>query len=493
MRTFLVNLGSLLTGNALTLALQFVFSVVLIQRLSQAEFGTQSAILALAAIVMGIADLGLNGITIRELAQCPPEQQRKIYNNLLSLQLFVSGVICMVATTASLLLNSFPGEQMTLLVLGLFTTVFSYAPIVPTEGLMAVRGRMRQIALFQTSYALFTCILAVIVLYAGGGLSGLYMALSILSLSVIVLYMREAWHLLRGKIAFTVQWREWLRYFLQAIPAGVGATLFMSCLRLGTLLVYRSASQEGAGYLGVSFMLIQAVVSIAWVPYAISVLPIMARLYNESQDQLTWLGGRSVILLLTVTLPMTVGAALLPADILSVLNEKQAVGASVLQVLIWVLPLAVLTAFLYRMLLVMKRQRVYLAATAAGAAVNLILCVALIPRYGAEGAALAAVVSTALIVGICLWVLRSWIAPHIRWLDGLRLAGALGAMTLAVRLTPGLPLFAHIALGGLMYVGVILGSKLFTMTDLHATRTLLATAQAGTGAGTGAVTGNGTD
>jgi O-antigen/teichoic acid export membrane protein len=147
MRTFLVNLGSLLTGNALTLVLQFVFSVVLIQRLSQAEFGTQSAILALAAIVMGIADLGLNGITIRELAQCPPEQQRKIYNNLLSLQLFVSGVICMVATTASLLLNSFPGEQMTLLILGLFTTVFSYAPIVPTEGLMAVRGRMRQIAL----------------------------------------------------------------------------------------------------------------------------------------------------------------------------------------------------------------------------------------------------------------------------------------------------------------------------------------------------------
>jgi len=492
MRTFLINLASLLTGNALTLVLQFIFSVVLIQRLSQAEFGTQSAILALAGIVMGIADLGLNGITIRELAQCPPDQadqQRKIYNNLLSLQLFVSGVICLIATAAALLLNSFPGEQMVLLVLGLFTTVFSYAPIVPTEGLMAVRGRMRQIALLQTGYALCTCILAVIVLYAGGGLNGLYVALSILSLTAIVLYMREAWRLLQGGIAFMVERREWLRYFLQAIPAGVGATLFMSCLRLGTLLVYRYVSQEGAGYLGASFMLIQAVISIAWVPYAINVLPIMARLYADAQDQLTWLGGRSVILLLTVTLPMTVGAALLPADILRVLSESQAAGASVLQVLIWALPLAVLTAFLYRMLLVMKRQRVYLAATAAGAAVNVILSVVLIPRYQAEGAALAAVISTGVIVGICLWVLRRWIVPYIRWLDMLRLAGALGAMTLAVRLTPGLPLFAHIALGGLTYIGVILGSKLFTMTDLHATRTLLATAQTGTGA----VTGNGTD
>jgi hypothetical protein len=95
----------------------------------------------------------------------------------------------------------------------------------------------------------------------------------------------------------------------------------------------------------------------------------------------------------------------------------------------------------------------------------------------------------AVIVGICLWVLRSWIVPHIRWLDGLRLAGALAAMTLAVRLTPELPIVPHIALGGIVYTAVILGSRLFTITDLHATRTLLATAQPGTGA----VIGNGTD
>jgi len=473
MRSFLANIASLLLGNLFTLAINFVFSIVMLQKLSQADYGLQSAIVALASIVMGIADLGLFDVATRELARVTGDKQRTIYNSLFTLELCLSGVTCATAIFLAWLLNSFPGAQFIVFVLGLFTLVISYAPIIPTEALMAARGRVRQIALLQSFYALFTCLFGIAILLQGGGLEPIYIALSILSIITILLYFREIWYLIPGGVRLVFRPSEW-RYFLsQSIPTGLGMAFQMSCLRLGTYLLYTFTSKAAAGYMGVSYLLVTGVTSIVWVPYAINIMPIMARLYIHSKERLMWLTSRSVTLLLAVTLPVCVGTTLLAPEILAFFGPSQTAASATLRIFIWVLPWVILASYLYRLLLVMARQRSYLIIAALSAGASALCALALIPLYGAEGPALSAVIGTALITILCLWAVRDWLVANLRWLDGLRLAVALIAMSIIVGVTGNAEVFVRIVLGGLVYLTVVFSSGMFTRSDRDAVRALL--------------------
>ncbi|MHB8629523.1 MAG: oligosaccharide flippase family protein [Aggregatilineales bacterium] len=474
MRSFVTNIASLLVGNLFSLAINFVFSIVMLQKLSQAEYGLQSAIAAFASIVMGVADFGLFDVASRELARRRGDDQRNSYNSFFTLELCLAGVIYSVALIVALLLNSFPGPLFIIFVLGLFTLALSYVPIIPTEALMAARGRVRQIALIQSFYAFFTAVLGIIILLQGGGLLPIYIALSLLSVITILLYLWEVWQLFPGGVRFVIRFDEWKYFLSQSFPVGLGAAFQMSCLRLGTFLVYTFTSKEAAGYMGVSFLLISGVTSIVWVPYAINIMPIMVRLYTHSNEQLMWLASRSITLLLAVTLPVCVGTTLIAPELLYVLSPTQLGASATLRIFIWVLPGVIVASFLYRLLLVMARQRAYMIIAGLAGGISAICCLLLIPQYGAEGAAFGAVVGVSLIAIFCVWIVRDWLFTNFRILDGLRLAVALLSMSLVVEGIGNASVFVRIGLGGGAYLIVLLGSGLFPSADRSAIRALLA-------------------
>jgi O-antigen/teichoic acid export membrane protein len=477
MRAFLTNVASLLMGNLFSQAVGVIFSIVMVQRLSNSDYALQSAILAFTSIVMGIADLGLYDVATRELTRYSGEKQHEVYNNLFSLQVLLSGTICTIAAFIAWLLNSFPGDQFVVFTLGLFTLVFSYAPIIPTEALMAARGRVRQIALIQTFYALFTVLIGVPLLLAGSGIEPIYIALSILSFITIGLYFREMRSLFPGGIRLTIRLDNWKYYLSQSIPTGLGSALQMSSLRLGTYLMYTFVNKEDTSYLGVSYLIVTGVLSIVWVPYAINIMPIMIRLYTRSKEQLVWLSGRSMVLLLAATLPVCIGTSLLAPEILALISPNQIGAAPTLRLYIWVLPPAIYVGFLYRILVIMERPRLYMWLAGCGAAISAIFCFLLIPGYGSQGAALAAIIGISSIALMLIWVLRVWLFSAIRILDALRLIVALGAMGVAVQASAGLPVLLRVGIGMLTYVPLLLLSGLFTATDRQMTRSLLASAQ----------------
>jgi O-antigen/teichoic acid export membrane protein len=477
MRKFLSNMLSLMIGNMFSLVLGFILSILMLQKLSTADYALQSAFVAFAGIVMGVADLGMFSIGTRELAS--REEQGDLYCSLLTLQLILSAVVCGGSVILALILNSFPGPQFVLFMLSVFSLVFSYAPIIPTEALMASRGKAKRIAALQTFYALVGCTLGAVILLTGGGIVRLYLMFSLLSLVSIALYMREARRLLPGTgIRLVYQPQEWKRYLRQAIPVGIASAFMQSCIRLGTYLVYTLASTEmlrnTTGYLGVSNLLLTAVISIVWVPYSVNILPLMSRLYIRSRRDWNWIGSRSITLLLAATLPICVGTLILAPDILAVLSPAQVVATDVLRIFIWLLPANVLVSFLYQMLLVQGRQRDYLIATAAGAAANLALCLLLIPPYGAAGAALSGGIGLTVIAVVGLWMLRDSLKPDTRPLDVLRIVAALASMIVVLQLTPGLMIFLRIGLGALVYAVIVLGTRVFTSADRNTALSLMA-------------------
>ncbi len=455
----------------MALAANFVFALVMLQKLSAVDYGIQSALVAFAGIIFGIADLGLLDVGTRELtrqvaaAEQTENRQRDTYFNLLMLQIVLSGVTCLIAIGVAYLNRSFAGPVFVTFLLGIFTLVFSYAPIIPTEALLTARGQIRRVASLQTFYALATVALSVLILLTGGDLRLIYIALSILSLITIAFYLREAASLFTSNAPFHIDVQQWIYSLKQGLPIGLSATFLASCLRLSTYLALTQVGAEQAGYLGVSNLLIQAVSSIVWVPYVISIFPVMVRLYGHAPDQLKWLSNRSLIWLLTALIPICVGTMLLAPDIVSLLSAAQVPAAPVLRVLIWALPLAVLASLSYRLLLVRGQQHFYVIATGVGALINGVMCLVLIPRAQAVGAAAAVIIGMAAIVIILLVRLRDWFFVHWQNLDVLRMAVALGGMVAVVHVSGSFNLFIRIAAAGGVYGLLAFGLRLLTVAD----------------------------
>jgi O-antigen/teichoic acid export membrane protein len=474
MNVFLSGFVSLFAGNLLSLILNFGFAVLLLQKLMPAEYGLQSALVAFGAITISFADLGLYDVSTRELTRQPREKLRDTFTSLLGMRLALSGAVCTVAIIIALLPNSFPGEQFATFLLALFTLVFSFASTSAIESLLAATGHTRQIAVLQSIYAVATSVIGSAILLLGGRLTVLYISFTILSLIMIALYLRQAQRILPEGIGVAFRPRQW-RYFLaQSLSGGIGQSCMTFCLRFGTYLIYTFVNREGAGYIGLSSQLYQAMIVLIWAPYAISILPVLTRLQTQSEDKLKWLSARSLTWLMAAVLPITVGSMLLAAELLDLLKHGQGVNiAPIMRIFIWVLPLDMLQGSLYRILLVIDQQHRYLIAAGIAALSNVVLCVVLIPTHGVEGAAVSAVASMGVLVALCAWSLRRWLLPHLRPLDAIRLALALTGMTIAVLATPDWFFLFRIGIGAIVYGLILLRLHLFSLSDWQITRQLM--------------------
>src|SRR5437868_14854000 len=111
MRTFLSNILSLMAGNLFTLVVNFIFSIVLVTRLTDSEYGLQGAIVAFTNMIMAVAYLGLFNLTTRELTNRTPEQQQDIYSSIFSLELLLATTACAAGSIVAILLHSFTGPH----------------------------------------------------------------------------------------------------------------------------------------------------------------------------------------------------------------------------------------------------------------------------------------------------------------------------------------------------------------------------------------------
>lgn len=497
MRSVLSNFLALAFSNVFSLGLNFVYTIIILQRLSPEDYGLYSAVISFATIITGISYMGLLEVGTRELSRRPTDEHATFYGNLMALHLIVSSVVCLGSVGFVLLNRSFMGNAFLIFLLALFTLVFSFVPIVPTEALLTARGKIKTVAVLQSFYALTTAIGGSLILAMGGGLMALYITLSIVSILTIIVYVYEAWQTLGGGFRLNIDRDLSLFLISHGLPGALAATCFAFCMRFGTYFVFTYVGSKASGYLGVSNLLVQAVTSIVWIPYAINILPIMTRIHMTSTSQLKWIGTRSLTLLLALTLPIAVGTLLMASDILSFLNKAQIPAASTVQVFIWILPISIVAGFSYRWLLILSKQHIYLLATLTGAVVTVLVCLLLIPAaspvcihpsqplFTAEicgllvpsnagpGAAWAAVASLIAVDAVCLWKLRSWLRSELRLLDAIRILAGIAGMVLALQLIPGWPPIIRIVVGGLVYGAIVVVSGILPLHELKTLRTLL--------------------
>ncbi len=248
-----------------------------------------------------------------------------------------------------------------------------------------------------------------------------------------------------------LDWRRVRPILERALPlvgsALLGLVIYNSDLIL--LRVFRDATSVGyyaAGYLLVSFLL-----NIG-VAYSQSLTPALTR--TRERDGLYHASALQVALL---TMPVAVGASFLARPIVtSVFGAAYAPAGTALGILIWSIPLSLGREVATSALVVGGGQRRILRLTAAAAVFNLALNLAIIPRWGLQGAALATVITEAARALASLVEARAvgfaLPSPRLFWRPTAA-AALMGALLLAL---PGLHVWIAVPAGMAVYAAALL-------------------------------------
>lgn len=126
--------------------------------------------------------------------------------------------------------------------------------------------------------------------------------------------------------------------------------------------------------------------------YTTAVYPLMTRMYGKSRDAFGRLYRQTIRGMAIVALPVVVVICLMsPAVIKLLYTDEYTEAIPILRVLVWALLVEFLNPFLSHALFAQGKQRKSMHTAAISLAVNSVLTVALVHRFGAVGAALGTV------------------------------------------------------------------------------------------------------
>jgi O-antigen/teichoic acid export membrane protein len=180
-----------------------------------------------------------------------------------------------------------------------------------------------------------------------------------------------------------------VKHLREAVPIGLTELAWAFMWYFATVLLGLVFANESLGWFGASHRVTMALHTFVWL-YFFNLLPSIARCVGQPKSQLIGLMNRSMRLAAWTGLFGAFSITLLSREVLTILYGPDFTGASTfLIILIWILPVAMLSGH-YRYTLIaygLQTQLLYCTAVAAAAAV--LLGLTLTPILGATGAALA--------------------------------------------------------------------------------------------------------
>jgi len=421
----LVSVSWLWLGSMAGAGLTFVTQIILARVLGVDQFGKFSSAFAMVTLLAPLAGFGVAGFWLNTFGREGWQAQRWLPGSLRFLMFSTIFVLLLLWIWAWI----GPHDTTTsrLLVILSFH-VFGVAAIELTGAKYQLEGRHRYLAGLQLAPNLlrFICVAFLLVLVQGAGGSKpqlIYVAMIFAAVAIIVLLFgaHQIGLMIRGRLALeghetllenaslnpAEQPGPW-KVMSVSWPFGMAGLFYLIYFQSDIILIKYLVNESAVGIYSVAFVVMNAVYLFPSVLYQKFFLPRLHRWAHHAQDQLyrvyhignvTMLGsGLAAMVLLwlvaPVLLPVLFGveyqAAVMLLIILSVATPFRFVANSVG---------AVLTT--------RNHMRMKVRLMGAGALVNIILNLGLIPVFGAVGAAVATVITEVLIMLMYFWYYRS--------------------------------------------------------------------------------------
>jgi O-antigen/teichoic acid export membrane protein len=439
--------GADLASKAATVA----FWVLMARKLGDEAFGTFTFSLALAAIVTTLANFGQDRILTREIAR-DHGQLRRYFWNTVGLRVAVSAPVLAGAIAVGAALGSDGRTLIVLAFLGiavvaelLTKTCFAsyqafermvYVPVVliPQRVALAVAG--------ITALLLGASVVAVAAVYAVVAVLGFPFALALLARRV-------------ADPGFEFDVRRWPALMRAALPVGLAGVFGIVLFRIDTVILGWFEPAEVVGEYGAAYRLFESTFFVSWSVGA-AVYPILSRTSRTTIPPLGRVFERSLKLLVALTMPFAVGAAVFARPALDGLYGAEYgdahIALALLAPAIVLFPVSYIAGYV---LVGQNRERQSTIAYGFVMVENVLANLVLIPLFSLEGAAASTSISAILLTLVLVRFALNASGPvdWVRIAAGPALAGAAAAAAFVVlRDSP----IAAIAVAAAAYLATLL-------------------------------------
>jgi O-antigen/teichoic acid export membrane protein len=423
-----VNFTILSSGECLSKLFALIAFAYLARALGPREFGHLELTLAIIIFFTLLVDCGLSPYGAREIAKDNGAVAHLAVHIVLVRGLLAVGAFTLLAILVAVIDKPWPLKQLILLY-GL--TLFGQPGLLHWvfQGL----DRMQYVSMASvTRWSMFA--LGVVLFVREPSRIWLIPVIEGVAVGcVVIFYVCAVSHVytpLRRRIDPTFA----LSTLRRALPIGASELVWAVKIYAATVLLGATAGGSEVGWFSAAHRLVISAHTFVWL-YFFNLLPSLARCSQGSLVALHSLMRRSIQVSACVALFLGVVATAFAEPVIALVYGPQYHQAvAVLRVLIWLIPLALISGHYHYTLVAYDKQQLQFLSMACGAGANVLLNLVLIPTYGGAGAAWALIASEALAWGVAYYFVRRTIAHIPAWRHVYR------------------PLLAGAALAGILYL-----------------------------------------
>lgn len=430
------------------------------------EFGHWNTALAFVALFSVVTDAGIDAIVVREASARRSDLDRFVGTAVVAKMGLALAAILLCASIAMLM--PYPPGVKVLIVLAALPLMFSfnsvYADVLQAQlkiGYVKTVGLTLSVLMTAGGFA---------VIWLGWSLTRLAIVNAVLALPSVFLYQRLARSFVEARPAFDTRLAKQL--LAESLPLAFSGVFGMIYYRLDTILLSVLTDSEAVGYYAATYKVSE---SLNILPGAlmISVFPLMSRYARDPafRSRLVGLYHTAFKFVLLVIAPVVITMWVLADRIVLTLYSPEYLPA--VAVLRWIVCAEIgmfLSPVVYHLLIASERQRLLVIGSASMAVVNIVLNIALIPRFGAVAAAATTTLTEMLGLGIGLVLVRrlTGIGMPPGLLPILASLVPFAALLLIGRALPSAALLAMLVVAGAGYTMLLLATGVLRTRELQA-------------------------
>ncbi len=398
----LKNTAILTVSEVFLKILGFLWTVYLTHVLTVELFGRYNFVNAFIGILSFLPDLGVGLIVIREIAKKKESSSQFISGSLILTFILTTLTIGIILFSSNFLYHSKEVQLLvflasaTLLVSSMRSVFILYFEGIQNIKLTAIIHSLNSFLLILGGFIGYVFLHNIKDIFLGmliGTLVGFLITFSI--------FLKIA------NLRFVFNRRITKMLFLEGLPLGIASLSSLLYTQIDSVILNQLAGEKAVGIYNSASPFPLAIVQLLNVPFMVSLYPMLSKL-SFSQKNLTSAVKKSLLIILLWSIPCFLIIYLLaPVIIPLIYGNRYNQAIQILQILIISVPFMSLSALLYKVLIILNKQHIYLRISILGAFLNVILNIILISRFSIIGASIGLILTHAfLFVLFSLFVYR---------------------------------------------------------------------------------------
>ncbi len=377
--------------------LGFLWIVYLGRVLTVGLFGTYSVVNSFITIFSFLPELGIGLIVVREIAK-----DRNNVDEYLSSS-FIINITMAIVTVILIFVTSwvlhYPGNLIQLLFVASITLLVGTlrsAPLYFFEG----TENMKMVSVLNFFNTLLLIGGAMIGFSLSFSLLGIFMGMlagTVVSLALSFVVFLKHHHIPR--VVFRIETIR--KTIFMGLPLAIASFSFLVYTRVESIIILQLLGDKAVGIYNSATPFVLSLMQLLNLPFVMALYPTLVKLFEEDKTRFQKAIKKSLLVIAFWSFPSAfIIHFFAPSIIPFFFGEKFNTGIPVLQILIFFVPFASLSALLYKILIIYNRQKLYMVINLIGAGIDMLLNIVLINNFGLIGAAYASVTTQLVLFAI---------------------------------------------------------------------------------------------